>query len=487
MAKTIVLVRHAKAAPRSLGVDDERRPLTAAGRRSCAAWLARSRELFGAPAEDVVLWTSAAERARETARLVARAWRLPEPQDRACLTACDVDAFVEEALVDDAGCIVAVGHNPFVEEALDRLCGAQVACSTAAVAAVSVPDAEGDEREPRLLWFVQGPRSIRWKALCDLDAMLCRQANRTEKRLAGFLGDPSDVEALHDFRVAVRTMRSLLSFCRPFAKRGAWRDIDRRLSRAVRRTSRLRDLDVLIAEAERMDPPATELVAACRRERSRACDRTVRAFRSKKTGREITRALDAARRLPWRDSVEAAGLDRDAVTRRFAEMVDAFGARMDVADYEDVEETHAVRKLAKGLRYAAENVPGLPESHADEIAALMRDVQDDLGALCDARVHIDIISSFPTDGLPEEALRDLAILKARSMDFVRSFPYPGHAAEDGAGEASADEDAAEPVGAPGDAEAGEPAPAAQREAEADAIAEAGDAEANDAEGRAPRA
>ena len=443
MAKTLVLVRHGKAAARTPGSPDALRSLTAAGKRSLAAWLPRSRELLGDAAENAVIWTSGALRTQETAEIVAETFGVRAVEERPCLTECDLGAFLEDLSDAEEECVVAVGHNPFVEDVVARLTGAAVPCSPGSVVAIGLTDrdaaatagseadspwfggwtgAEGEKA--RLLWFVQGPRSSCWKALCELDEMLGHQAKRTEKRLAGFLGDPNDVEALHDFRVAARTLRSLLSFCKPFLKRSAWRKADRRLSRAVGLTSRLRDLDILIEDAEAMNPPAVDLLAACRSERDRACVRVVRALGSKKAGRDVARVCAAARLMPWRESVEAGGLASEEVALRFARMVDRFGVRMADADYVDEEATHDLRKQAKRLRYAAENVPGLPKEEAGDIARLMREVQDELGALCDARVRVAIIEAFPTARLSADALRDLDILKAKSLEFIRSFPYP---------------------------------------------------------------
>ncbi|MBQ6522223.1 MAG: hypothetical protein IJI15_05295 [Atopobiaceae bacterium] len=44
--------------------------------------------------------------------------------------------------------------------------------------------------------------------------------------------------------------------------------------------------------------------------------------------------------------------------------------------------------------------------------------QDNLGAICDARVNIDIINGFALNELPEPIAWDLALLRAENETFL---------------------------------------------------------------------
>ena len=48
-------------------------------------------------------------------------------------------------------------------------------------------------------------------------------------------------------------------------------------------------------------------------------------------------------------------------------------------------------------------------------------VQDRLGAVCDARVNIDIVCAFPAEGLLPESRRALGALLEQNMAFVERF------------------------------------------------------------------
>ena len=53
-----------------------------------------------------------------------------------------------------------------------------------------------------------------------------------------------------------------------------------------------------------------------------------------------------------------------------------------------------------------------------QVAQEMKDRQDDLGAICDARVNIGIIDSLATEDLPEPVAWDLALLRAKNETFL---------------------------------------------------------------------
>ena len=93
--------------------------------------------------------------------------------------------------------------------------------------------------------------------------------------------------------------------------------------------------------------------------------------------------------------------------------------KLATTDLATAEATHDLRKCAKRVRYAAENYAAFLD--ADEARAAserMKAVQDELGALCDARVNVGIIDEFPRKGLPDQALRDLDALEAKSRYFI---------------------------------------------------------------------
>jgi phosphohistidine phosphatase len=155
----LFIIRHAIAVERSPDIPDDARPLTPEGRRrfrQAARGLAR---LF--PAPDLLL-TSPVLRARQTARIAAKAWHVP-PKEEAALDGGSV-ADLASALrrVPGPSAVALVGHEPQVSEFLAHLLGStqpdRLTFKKGGVAVVDLP--EGPDGVGVLL-AVLPPRALR--------------------------------------------------------------------------------------------------------------------------------------------------------------------------------------------------------------------------------------------------------------------------------------------------------------------------------------
>ena len=433
MAKTIILVRHGKAEARSWESPDEQRALTEAGIRALKAWLPRAGRLLAEERpKSVELWTSPAVRAWQTADLVADAFMRALELDQLdcvempCLWSQDMTAFFEAVAAAESDFVVAVGHNPFMEEAVARACGQSVPFATGGIAAVRVDEMASGAfgLEPlggRLLWLMQGPEAKRWKAMVDIEEVIDDAVSNVEARREAFFAQPDDVEAAHKYRVSIRTIRGLLAFAEPFLQRDQYAHLQADWKSLVAPTSRLREYDVLAAEAAQLDPRADALLEAVGAARAGECEATLAMLSSKSARKTLARACDASRNLAWKRKLETEGLGAKTVARRFDQLVADERRDLETLDLADVERTHDVRKQAKQVRYAAERFGALvgdAEAAAADVASEMEAVQDRLGALCDARVNVGIVDEFSRNDLPDEARWALSLLRARNEQFI---------------------------------------------------------------------
>lgn len=446
-ARTVLLVRHAKAKSRDEGADDLQRPLTKAGRKALQATLAPvaklAKELVHDAADDApegacaaAVWTSEAVRACETAEQAARQLlKGAEPEVHACLTEQDLQRFVADLDASDSPLVIAVGHNPFMEHALTELTGCQLALSVGSVAAVQLPAAEqgwsrqlrsstgiavAPENRARLLWLVEGVPARPFKVALSVEETVAKAAKTVEGRLQGFLDDPDDVETLHKLRVSIRTLRSLLGFLEPFLEKKQAKGLQRELRGIVLQTSDLREYDVLLEQVETLDTDAGELYGAICGRRGQERDAVLEALSGKETARALATVRKGAERLKWKERIERTGLAPERLTERFDELADDVTARLATIDYSDEEAVHSLRKDAKRVRYVAENFGALMSPSVAERAHEMTAVQDRLGALCDARVNVQLICGFPAAGLSPEAHRGLGSLLEQNMSFLDS-------------------------------------------------------------------
>ena len=212
---------------------------------------------------------------------------------------------------------------------------------------------------------------------------------------AGRLGDRTDAEALHDFRVAIRRLRVAVR-AYPGLHESIPRKQRRRLRKVARATNPGREAEVQLAwfrDHSQAFTPAERRALAPLRARLRGRRRRVIAEtrggleeRFEKLERKLRRRLTALRsdagahEAPFR-AVAAATLVQHTtdLARRLK------GAATSAAP----AELHATRIAAKRLRYLLEPVQsGLPNGTA--LVQRLRDLQDLFGALTDAH-ELDLV------------------------------------------------------------------------------------------------
>lgn len=221
------------------------------------------------------------------------------------------------------------------------------------------------------------------------------------------LKDPKDAEALHDFRVAIRRLRSLLRAYRRWLGRATGRRVRRRLRDLSRATNAGRDAEVqlLWLETTRGGLSRRERTGAVwlarrlkgqRRDAYRAARKRVRA--------DFVKVADLVRRRLARAPAGGPAF-RDAFVILLAEHATGLEARLAaVRTAADEGEAHAARISAKRLRYLLE--PVRPEvASARRAVAHLKRLQDILGDLHDAHVLAATLSDTLETAATEKARR----------------------------------------------------------------------------------
>jgi CHAD domain-containing protein/CYTH domain-containing protein len=242
------------------------------------------------------------------------------------------------------------------------------------------------ERTPKLL-DAAPEASARIVALGALDEA-CAAAER--------LGDESDVEALHDFRVALRRFRSYLRGYGRLLEDSVTKKHRRALRELAAETTVARDTEVQLAwlgrQTEQMRPfhrPALAWLVGRLEQRHREAYAGVR-------GETLRRFVDIEPKLRGRLSRYVARLEDRTPRRTFAseagELVLQAGEALQqglaiVHSVSDIEAAHEARILAKRLRYLLE--PLRSTDVGEQTIALvkhLKGLQDILGELHDAHV-----------------------------------------------------------------------------------------------------
>ena len=224
--------------------------------------------------------------------------------------------------------------------------------------------------------------------------VVARRLLARAKKQRARLGDPSDAEALHDFRVAVRRLRSWLRAFEPWLGDNVPRKAPRRLRKATRSTNVSRDTEVHLAWLRvqrrtlgaRQRPGLDWLVARITTERATESDiaKGERAFD------RAQRALDRG----LRERRAAQDGDADAIASTpfgvaLAEVVRGHAAELrrllgKLQAVQGMKQAHDARIATKRLRYLLQQVVGTTPPEVEETLSDLSALQDSLGEYHDA-------------------------------------------------------------------------------------------------------
>lgn len=251
---------------------------------------------------------------------------------------------------------------------------------------------------------------------------------------AAHLTDGDDPEALHDFRVALRRVRTLLRLFRAELGDAAAKKVQRRLRNVTRLTSAGRDAEVQLAwirahqaEIGRGSRAGLRWLLArigARREAAyvNAHDEVTPELRQ--VERRLRRGFVEVRDAP----ASRRGLFATAAARAIRAQAAALEGELGTARSPDQDAIHNARIAVKRLRYLLEWLNGdLPQ--ATPIVARLRDLQDLLGELNDVHVLIRELGDATAEAAAERArsLHARALRRSPHRRATRGSPAPGSA------------------------------------------------------------
>jgi CHAD domain-containing protein/CYTH domain-containing protein len=247
------------------------------------------------------------------------------------------------------------------------------------------------------------PRSARLVALSLIDDL-----GRERVRLSA----ARDSETLHDFRVALRRLRSWLRALAPSLEGSLPRACVRRLGRMARESNAGRDAEVFLAWLTTTEPqlsPRDRRAAKWLINRFQRQEREAESELESRLKRDFQRTRERLEDRLSTYHVEAhvhGGLREPLFGSVIANLMRAHSEELRrhirrVRTVDDVEESHRARINGKRLRYLLEpiapHVTGGPE-----LLTRLRSLQDSLGDLHDAHVWLSVLRHVVADIALEE-------------------------------------------------------------------------------------
>lgn len=267
--------------------------------------------------------------------------------------------------------------------------------------------------------------------------LLHRQLEALQAQEAGVLAD-LDPEVLHDFRVAIRRTRALLSQCRGVLGKKSIRHFRIGFGRLGRQSGRRRDLDVQLADLAVLAAKQTEegqralkpVDVWLRRRRNLAhynLKRLLAGGKYRALLQQWARFLESQPDLGERPSPPIRDLAERSIRDAWRRVCNEVRA---ITDHSPPAALHELRKSAKRLRYAVEFFrPLLEKEAARAFIGELKQLQDHLGAFQDCRVQMNTLQEAEMDLLAGNKLSAdtaLAIARLRAVLLMREQELRRH-------------------------------------------------------------
>ncbi|HEX9050038.1 MAG TPA: CHAD domain-containing protein [Anaeromyxobacter sp.] len=238
---------------------------------------------------------------------------------------------------------------------------------------------------------------------------LIAEASEAAEALAAGAGE----EPLHDFRVAVRRLRSALRTYRPWLEEGLRPKHEKRLKKIARSTNAARDAEVQLAwlagkrevfRSERKRAGWEFLVARYEARTHRGPDAARVGARLQRVAGKLQRRLSTYERRV--DGAVPAASFGGVLASLVADQAAALAGRIQgIRDASDREGVHRARIEGKRLRYLLEPLRGYGPADAKGAVAHLKRLQDVLGDLHDAHVLAAELEEAIVEAAAERARR----------------------------------------------------------------------------------
>lgn len=228
-----------------------------------------------------------------------------------------------------------------------------------------------------------------------LGQVLSNHLQAALKAQEDFLTDPQ-AENLHQYRVSLRRLRSLVSFCRPLLKGKGYDKVRQNLRKLGLDLGRLRELEVLLDNLKKgatqkelsEQPSSLEEVLLLIQNQER------KEVLAKITGGKHTRVMLRVWAWlwsnPWKGSAHNDSLG-EFVSKRLREWAMGMYKDGEGEDFQDPYTVHELRIRSKKMRYALEQFKNLGTENAMEIISHLKEFQDLLGAYNDVYRNEELI------------------------------------------------------------------------------------------------
>lgn len=249
----------------------------------------------------------------------------------------------------------------------------------------------------------------------EITNILKQQFNRIEKEAVHYHNNPYLLENIHQYRVHLRTLRSLLKFIKPLMDEDSYEELNELLKKQGQSLSSVRDLDVFIEKINQTARIHSDLLDNYADVFQFLQEERLRVIEMQASPEKLAVSREMVAHVKERLDDLSLTLEETSSSDFIEKRLDKDQAKLkkeyDKTADSAYEQIHETRKLAKHVRYNADGYQKLlPKKKAKKIKKWAKKIQEELGAVTDAHVHRELLKKYKDeveDDTLQEAFRRL--------------------------------------------------------------------------------
>ncbi|MFE0441214.1 CHAD domain-containing protein [Aerococcus sp. NPDC058936] len=250
-------------------------------------------------------------------------------------------------------------------------------------------------------------------------AVFEQQINKVSALYLDYQNNPFSGELVHDLRVSIRELRSLLNFIKKRLDKDHYNKLNQQLGAAARVFGPLRELDVLYDYCENyaVGHPETseayyQLFNTFVKDRRIEMNRTF----NKGNSATIQQAIEDAKEILELSLFEDKKDWKKYTLKRLKKIDKKLRYAYKTVDISDYEAVHEIRKSAKKVRYAATYFDETVSKDLNQYRKHAKAIQSEFGEITDAHVNYELLTEY-ADKVTDENVRDLLIQIRDDIEF----------------------------------------------------------------------
>ncbi|MDR3599695.1 MAG: CHAD domain-containing protein [Desulfosporosinus sp.] len=217
-----------------------------------------------------------------------------------------------------------------------------------------------------------------------------------------FLEQPDDPDILHEFRVKLRTFRSLLSFGKPLFNLDVYFEEQANLHKIGDDLTALREIDVLLEEwneitARNYDPlpNLSALHTILQEARIKAKDELLLKLNDNKTTPKLLNCWAWLIDSPWQETVVKLTF-LEFMEKRLNSWLKEYRKTLKLLDFSDISAVHRFRIRCKKIRYILEGFKPIVKKDFAKVLINIKEQQTTFGSFHDTYQNLIVIRSLLT-------------------------------------------------------------------------------------------